>query len=417
MTTRLNRNIAWMLVSRLGTHAFAICFNVALARSLGAAAFGEYASLAALLFVANAFTTFGTDMLLIREIAVSGLSSRLRAALMLQLALSGALITLVWVFGSVLPGLSPEAVLALRLYSLALIPLAFFTVFTTALRGSQHMDAYMLLNLALAAGQLAVLFLPRPDLVSISLVLLGVQIGGALLAGTMCSVTIPRFWPRWWLSASSLRSLLGDAAPMAVLSVLLILYQRLIVLMLLVLASPASAGLYAAASRMIEPLKMLQAAAFTALYPVMAQEAVMPRRAQEHPSQAYLRLLLVGACLAALLLFILAPALVTSLYGAAYAGASATVRILAWALVPFTANTYLTLRLLASGREPSAGRVLATALFGEILLGVRLIPAAGPEGAAWAVLGAEGLQSLLLLVAMRSRLWLQGRVRELPQSS
>ena len=126
MHARLSHNISWMLLSRLAAHGFAVLFNVLLARRLGSAGFGEYASLGVILLIANALTTFGTDMLLIREVAVSGISARLQAALKLQLALSAASIALIWMFGRLLPGLSAEGLLALRIYSLALIPLAFF---------------------------------------------------------------------------------------------------------------------------------------------------------------------------------------------------------------------------------------------------------------------------------------------------
>ena len=54
--------------------------------------------------------------------------------------------------------LSPEAkrlLQAAAVIGLALVPLAFFSVFTTALRGMQRMDAYMALNLAASLLQVA----------------------------------------------------------------------------------------------------------------------------------------------------------------------------------------------------------------------------------------------------------------------
>jgi O-antigen/teichoic acid export membrane protein len=417
MDLRLRQNVSWMLVSRLGAQALAVLFNILLARSLGRTGFGQYASLAAILFIANALSTFGTDMLLIREIAVSGVSSRLRSALVIQLVLSAGLIAVVWAFGPLLPGLGQDGVLALRIFSLALIPLAFFTVFTTALRGVQRMDAYMLLSLALAAGQMSVFLVRRPGLTAISLVLLGVQAVGALLAGMMCSLAIPGFWTHWGLRVGSVWSLLRDTAPMAGLAVLTIVYQRLIVLMLLALAGPAPVGLYSAASRMIEPIRMLQVAALTAVYPVMAQEALLRPRADRPPTRGILRLLLAAATAAALALFLAAPVLVSLLYGREFAASAGSMRILAWSLIPFAVNTFSSLSLLAARREAAAGRALSAAVIVLLLIGLWQIPPSGPQGAAWAVLSAESVQCVFLLVSLRSDVSVRGQVRELPQSS
>src|SRR5258708_28095634 len=138
MLSRLVRHSIWLLLARLGTQLGAALFTILLARRLGTAGFGEYAFIAAIIFVENALTTFGTDMLLIREIAARADLSRLANALQIQLVLSIALIAMAWLFGAWIPNQSPEVIVALKIYSLALIPMAFFTVFTTALRGKQH---------------------------------------------------------------------------------------------------------------------------------------------------------------------------------------------------------------------------------------------------------------------------------------
>ncbi|HJR79439.1 MAG TPA: oligosaccharide flippase family protein, partial [Anaerolineales bacterium] len=188
--TRLNRNALWMMLSRFGAQGLAMIFTILLAQRLGAEGFGEYAFIAALLFIANGLTTFGTDMLLIREIAGQGNLSRLVYALVLQLGLSALFIILLWLFGARIPNQSMETITALRIYSLALIPLAFFTVFTTALRGVQRMDMYSLLNLIVSALQVGVVLLPEISIVRLSILLVITQIAAAILAGLICSYAI-----------------------------------------------------------------------------------------------------------------------------------------------------------------------------------------------------------------------------------
>src|SRR3989304_3929406 len=137
----LVKDSLWLLMARIGTQGAMVLFTILLARRLGSAGFGEYAFISAVIFIGNMLTTFGTDMTLIREIAAHNNLSQLPAALLIQLGFSVVLILVIWIGAPFLPRQSVESILALRVYSFTLIPLAFFTVFTTALRGKQQMDA------------------------------------------------------------------------------------------------------------------------------------------------------------------------------------------------------------------------------------------------------------------------------------
>ncbi|MCA9926088.1 MAG: oligosaccharide flippase family protein, partial [Anaerolineales bacterium] len=66
---RITQNAFWLLLARLGGQALMLLFTVLVARRLGEVGLGQYAFIAAMLFVGNVFTTFGMDTYLIREIA------------------------------------------------------------------------------------------------------------------------------------------------------------------------------------------------------------------------------------------------------------------------------------------------------------------------------------------------------------
>ena len=221
---QLGRNVLWMIFSRFGAQGLSVIFTVLLARRLGSAGFGAYAFIAAILFVTNALTTFGTDMLLIREIAAKDDLSGLPAAFVIQLVLSFFVIALVWMLAGNIPNQSAETIDALKVYSLALIPLAFFTVFTSALRGKQLMGSYAWFNLIVSGLQvLAVVMLREKNLVTLSYFLVLVQILAALIAGCICAFTIPHFRHSWrlssvLLSAPAFSSFLRAAAPIAFLA-------------------------------------------------------------------------------------------------------------------------------------------------------------------------------------------------------
>ena len=473
--TRLGRNALWMVASRFGAQGLAVVFTVLLARRLGSAGFGEYAFIAAVLFVANALTTFGTDMLLIREIAAQADLSRLPAALVVQLVLSVLLIAVAWTFGRWIPNQGPETVIALKIYSLALIPLAFFTVFTTALRGVQRMDTYSLLSLIVSALQVGVVLLPNINIVSLAILLFSVQTLSALMAGLFCARTIPHFRQSWRFTSFSpfeafgrtaLSALLKAAAPIAFLTLITMLYQRLNVGMLSIMMGATATGIYSAAFRGVEASKTAHLAVFAALYPAMSQglslqapqgrsntctpwhcppgqvcvrckcplanEEIAPSVSVSTPALApgrldpagsgpergasvrpsantqgystsgllatiYPRFLLAGAAIISLILSVFARSLVILLYGIEFTASANVLQILAWTLIPFTVNTYLTLSFLASGREGLVGRALTVSLLGLLILNLWWIPAKGPEGSAWAALVAECSQSALLV--------------------
>jgi hypothetical protein len=86
------------------------------------------------------------------------------SALWIQVTLSLAWLIVVGISADVLRGLSPEVVAALQVYSLSLIPLAFFTVFTAVLRAHERMDVYLVLSVVAACVQLggAWLVLQKP---------------------------------------------------------------------------------------------------------------------------------------------------------------------------------------------------------------------------------------------------------------
>jgi len=422
LQTRLGLNSLWLLGSRLGSQGLLALFTILIARRLGSAGFGEYAFMAATIYIGNTLTTFGTDMLLMREIAARGDLLKLPAALLIQLALSALFAGLVWVGLATIPNLSQTTIRAVEIYSLALFPLAFYTVFTSALRGTEHMSAYALLGLAAGLMQVGLAWLlPAADLVNLAVGLTGIQILVTGLAGLLCAAQIPNFWKAWRFSVSAVPDVLRASAPIGLLAVLGITYQKLSIGMLSILGGPGLTGWFAAALRVVEACKSAHMAVFTALYPLMAR--AQARAETSRPLQGVGAGLLVAAALLALILNMLAAPLVNLLFGANFSAAIPALRILAWMLVPYTVNTFLNLALVAGKQEPAVALALGISLAALIGLNLWLIPRFGLSGAAWAALAAECIQAGLLLSSLKKINWLKsskmkpGETHELPQLS
>ncbi|MBI5079771.1 MAG: oligosaccharide flippase family protein [Chloroflexi bacterium] len=210
-------NSLWLLIARLGSQAALALFTILIARQLGSTAFGEYAFITAIVFIGNMATTFGTDMILIRDIAARRDYSRLAPSLIIQLSSSAAFIVVTFLSASLA---------ALKIYSLSLIPLAFFTVFTSVLRGQQRIGLYSLLGLATAAMQLffGILFIQQgTSIVTVAILLLIVQVTAAFTAWALCR----RHIPQWQTSRDLFISALKASTPIAVLAIITILYQKI----------------------------------------------------------------------------------------------------------------------------------------------------------------------------------------------
>jgi O-antigen/teichoic acid export membrane protein len=264
----------------------------------------------------------------------------------------------------------------------------------------------------------AVLILRDNNLITLSGFLLSIQILAAFFAGLLCHFVMPHFWSSWHLS-SHLFSLFKAALPIAILTVLTMVYQRLGVTMLSLMTTPTDTGIFSAAARVVEASKTAHIAVFAALYPVMAQDMALPGNSALSTPRSKRRLtimyLVVGASFISLLLFAFAKPLIALLYGNEYISSINVLQILAWTLIPFTVNTYLTLSFLASKQEQLVGRALTVSLLGMLILNLWWIPARGPEGGAWASLIAECLQSVILLVSAWSFAHISGEAHEFPQ--
>jgi O-antigen/teichoic acid export membrane protein len=408
----VTRNATWLAGGRVVNQALAVVLTIVVARGLGATGFGQYAFVGAIIMIANTVTTFGTDALLIREIAggrVDPPQLATRAAA-LQLLFSLGIVLLVTIGASSIPGRSTDTVAALRVYALCLLPLAFFGVFSATLRGLERMDLHAKLTTGTAAlqtGAAAVALRGGPSLPRLMFALLLAQVGAALLAWWLCRVARPGFALRGWNAPLRLGALIESTWLLALLTGLGMVTGRIGVVLLSLLAGDAPAGWFAAAARVVEGLTLATYSASAAMLPMASRLAAEHKSERSHVTARSLArllrrsqvVLIAIAVLAAVAASVLAaPIVVGVLYGRAYAPAVGALRVLCWALIPTAAAATASLALVSAGLERIAVLAAALGLVVVTGLGVWLIPRAGVNGACAAVLAGEIVRSVLLLL-------------------
>jgi len=234
----------------------------------------------------------------------------------------------------------------------------------------------------------------------------GVQLAAAIFAGAVCRRYLRAFHFQWTIEQRQLLHLVRLAWPFALLGALAVIYQRLGVLMLSALGTEADTGWYAAASRVIEPVKLLHFAVLGALLPALAR--LIPLAADPQQAQLAVRVfqrsvlfLLAISVLLVLLVMAFAEPLVTVLFGATYTPSVALVKVLAVSLIPYTISAAWSVRLVAQGRERRVTWALALSLAVAFILNRWLIPAQGSSGAALAVVISESVFAAAVLMERR----------------
>lgn len=387
---RLLKNIGWTVLSRIGAQGIAVLSNILLARYLGRDGFGEYAFISSILLIGNAFSTFGTDMILIRSLASDERSFTLADGLLLQLLLS-----LFYVVGVFTTELFVSVPLSLKIYIFALFPLAFFTISNIGLRARQEMKKFSLIQFVSALLQLLAVFALwtfHAEITAFAVFMLIVQITIALFAFTFHSSHLIH----WYFSLSRALALLKASAHMAVIGTLRLVYEKIAVAILPALAGLSMTGIFSVSSRLTDAGKLGHLSAFTAMYPEMARDTGFGKQMKG------LRPLLVVAFLISVFVFLFAKPMISILFGAEFMPSVQPLRIMIWVISPYVFVTYTSLGLIALGFEKPVLLSVLTALSVLLISLIVLNSAFGLNGAAAAVLFAEIIHAALL--------WYQWRV-------
>ncbi|HET9909568.1 MAG TPA: oligosaccharide flippase family protein [Anaerolineales bacterium] len=381
-TLSLRLNSFWLLIARLTTQGLAVAFIALVARRLEPASFGQFTFIATIVFIGNTFTSFGTDSLLIREVARSGqIPPLVHRALTLQLVLSALFCFALIMFRVNAP---------LLIYSLSLFPLAIFSIVSALLRGLERMDLFW--GISVAIGLLQILFaLFASDLLTLCILLL---IGNSLTSFIAMRIFSFLEADSGLLPLLDFRPLLPIALPFAALTIFSVILQRLGILSIWMLINDTATGQFSSAARILDGMKFGHYAVLGALLPMISRGSF---RSQQNYRLAFTGLFVLSILLAGVAAFFARPILLF-LFGEEYISAVDILGILAWCIVPYTISAFISVDLVARGKETLLLRSIVISLLVSIVLYSWCIISFGVEGASWAALGGEIFQAVVLLL-------------------
>jgi O-antigen/teichoic acid export membrane protein len=380
--------------------AFGTATSILLLRYLGPEAFGRFATVGALVAIAGGVTDAGLSAVGAREISLLPPGAE-RERLLRTLVTLRVLLTTVGVAGA--------TVFALLVgYDSTLVWGTVIAGIGVVLANTQ-MAMMMPLSVELRLGMLTALELVRHALTLVGVTLL-VAVGASLIAffgvqvavGLVLLVATPlvvgwttRFWAATDRESASF--LLRESLPLGLAIAMSVIYMRVLVVLMSLLADETETGLFATSFRVFEVLFGLPLLVLSVALPVLA---VAAREDEERLRYSLQRLTEVGLLLAVglvLLIVVLAEPMLVLIGGEEYRDAAPVLKIQALALVPVFLGQAWQLGLISVRRHAALTLANGTALMLVVVIGIVLIPGEGAVGAAVAAVVSEVVLAALLL--------------------
>jgi O-antigen/teichoic acid export membrane protein len=380
----VTRNSAAGLAAQVGIKLLGFGFSVLIVRTLGAEAFGQYATVLAFTGLFVVFADLGVSQYAVRNYAswrdASDAYQRVTAlygnvvAVRLLLAITVALVMIasVWLAGRPLPMVG-----AVALAALGLVIWSLQGATETVLTGFERLDVAAVNKVA---NQLVFVFAG-------SLALwLGAGYYGLLLANLLAIVATT--WLCWravrrlgiWPARPVVRewpNLIRTSLPFGMIGLALGLSYKLDSVLLNTFRGDVETGYYNAAYNLIFSVVVLSNVFNLALYPSLTRQAAVDRSSLVHIYARALQYLMVLALPIAAGTWVLAEPLVHFLFTPAYSPAIPVLQIIIWVVPLMFASEFLGYVALVDGHEGHAARAVLLGTGFNVALNLLFVPRYG----------------------------------------
>lgn len=393
--TRVVRNFLTLGAGELLSRLIGFIGTIWIARQLGVDAYGVIGFAFAVLLYFGAVGDLGMEQLGPREVAEDRVPLAVLAASMLYSRLiASALISAIMVGIGLVAMQAPDGVV-LALFGLTLLPMG--ANMRWAHIGLENVRVVSISRLVIEAVRVSLLlaFVHGPD----DLFLVPVaQIAGEAVGTLLLLVALARrgvrLWPR--IDTVLVRAVLRRGMPLLFTNLLALVIYNADVVLLRVFRGRTEVGLYLAAYTLINFLGVLGNTATLSILPSFSRLRSAADRGIDLFQSAMAQVTAIGLPVA-VGGAMLAPSIITSVFGAEYAESALILRILIISIPLLLLRSVLQAALIAAGRQ---NRVLHTTAWAAAVTGIMdlaLIPPFGLLGAAVATVTAE----LTRLVAAR----------------
>jgi O-antigen/teichoic acid export membrane protein len=385
------KNTFTIFAGRASNALFFFLLTLVVSRQLGPAIFGVFSFLTTVVVSANTFSSLGLDVWMVREITKTPEKAKQYFSTILGLKAGTSLATLLLVF--LIFKATDLHETTLHLLWILSISLIFNTVSQTLWHYGDCFKEFVYHSFLWAASNIV------KSLTGIALVLLygelerliiGIVFAEALTLFLSLYVISRRFGPFapqfqfsvWW-------SFLSRSAPIGLGVIFSVLYFRLDIVMLQLMADDRVVGFYSAAYKLFEIVVILPHSLMIVLFPSLVEKFHTDRGSFEISfKKVFIVFFMVGSSIA-LFFFSFSNEIIGLIYGNGFLFSVKVLNVLAIAISLSFLIFLLSNVLIVSGWEMINTWSLVGATILNIVLNLSWIPLHGAMGAAWATVVCE----------------------------
>jgi O-antigen/teichoic acid export membrane protein len=387
----LASNAVSTVMARLLVPVFNVLLVISIARLAGAAGLGQYTLLITLFQLCEQLKSLGLTTFVVREVSRDHEAAAACWSSLTRIGYWGALCASPVMLAVALAKnpLSWSVGLASAATCLGFLPssqvLANDAVFLALGRASYSLWIAMAENIFRFAASIGCLVFWHSGMLQL-VAIYGCARFVAAIAGGIARRNLlgPALAP---YDSSQTRAMLRKAPSFLAIFVAPLIFYRMDVLLLGVMATDYQVGVYSAAVRLISVAMIIPDGIMTAMFALLSRVSGYQDRTKYHRLiQGALELL--GAAVATVVVcgFIGGPFVVHLLFGSKFDASTPVFQILVWGLIPILVYRVLGDSLVADGEQKAVARMVVVGMIVSAVLYVVLIKLLGMPGAAWGFL-------------------------------
>lgn len=387
---RVARNTGIIMGGELIFRLISLVVIIYLAKYLGTVGFGKYSFVFAYLAFFGVITDLGLQNILVREMSRdASIAPKLIGNayfIRLMLTVLGVVLSMIVISFMSYPA---DTTTYVYIAAFSLLFMSFSDFYATIFQANLKMEYQEIAKLAFKIISVSLIFwiiFSQGTLMQVMIALVFSE-----MVKTSLSYIFSRKFvrPQFEIDFELWKYLFKEALPIALASVIFIIYFRIDVIMLSLMIGDAPVGIYSAAYKLSEPLFLIPTALMTSMFPVMS---VSFKSSEERLIRIYrlcVRYLLIIILPIAIGTTLIADKFILLIYGAEFAGSATALQIMIWALLFSSVGTVLTNLLISIGEQKLYTSSMVLCAIANVTLNFILIPLMSYNGAAIATVATN----------------------------
>jgi O-antigen/teichoic acid export membrane protein len=379
---RVAKNTGIVIIGDIIFRLVSLVVMIYLARYLGTDGFGKYSFVFAYLAFFGVITELGLQTILVRDMSrdLSNAPKLIGNAYIIKLILTIFAVVLSVIVITLISH-PTDTTTYIYIAAFTLLFMSFSDLYATIFQANLRMEYNIIAKLAfkfLSAALILWIIFSHGTLMQVIIALVFSEMVKTLLSYLFSRKFVR---PRFEIDFGLWKYLFKEALPVALSSIIWVIYYRIDVVMLSMMIGYAEVGLYSAAYKLAEPFSLIPLALMVSLFPIMSTSFKTSEEGLVKSYRLSFKYLLIITLPIAMGVSILSDKFIFLIYGAEFSGSAIALKILIWGLVFSSGTTIFWNVLVSTGKQKLGTYITALSAFGNIALNFILIPLMGYVGA------------------------------------